>query len=181
MRLISKSMLWTLLVVSAGTAVACSGGSFVGPSSAGSGTTIKGTTIVAGSPGSGGALAASAPADLKVCLKGTTKCADVNADGTFELTGEFDGDVTLQFISAQGTVTLTIEDVRPGETIVVTVTINGTTGTLKIESREDADSDDESGDNESDDDESDDDDDESEDDDDESEDDESEAKSGTKS
>lgn len=179
---IRRTALWGLSLAAVAT-LACSGGPFVGPSSSGSATTIHGTTVVAGQPGSGGRLAAGPSDFLKVCVKGTNRCADVKADGTFELSGDFDGDVTLLFTSAQGTITLKIDDVRPGETVVVTVTINGASATLTVNSREggsEIDDDESADDDESEDDASEDDeseDDESEDDeseDDESEDDESE-------
>jgi hypothetical protein len=72
-----------------------------------------------------------------MCVSGTTTCAEIGASGTFELKGDFTGNITLQFLDSQGSnITLTISNVQSGETIVVTVELNGTTGILNIESRD---------------------------------------------
>ena len=67
--------------------------------------------------------------------------ASVNADGSgrFEISGDFVGDVQLSFTGAGHNVVVTVQDVQPGQTITVTVSLSGDTGTVDVESRQDGD------------------------------------------
>lgn len=167
MQRLNTRIVWGIGVLVMIAASACSGGSVgspVSPSTSGTfggSTTIRGTTNVAGASQSARQSASRASAlhastTIRVCISGTTTCADVDGAGTFELTGHFSGDIRLQFTGPQGTVILTIPHVQPGETIVVTVELNGTNGTIRILSRQggddDSDDDDDSSDDDSDDD-----------------------------
>ena len=165
MRRVHEKVIWGLGLLLMIAGVACSNaglGSPVSPSSSGIGaTTIRGTTQVAGVSQSAGRFASRshAPSTIRVCISGTDTCTEVDGSGNFELTGNFTGDIQLQFTGPQGTVTLTIPNVQPGETILVTVELNGTNGIIRIQSRHggDDDSDDDSADHDSDDDSADDD------------------------
>jgi hypothetical protein len=95
-----------------------------------------------GSPSSAGRTAAQSP--FKVCVSGTTTCAGLDGSGNFELKGDFAGDVALDVTGPQGTTTLTVPDVQPGETVVVVVDLQGTAAALRIESRHGGSPDDES-------------------------------------
>ena len=71
-----------------------------------------------------------------MCVVGTDICADVDDSGNFELSGDFSGDISLHFIGLDQDLTLTIHDVKPGETVTVTVELDGASSTIRIESRE---------------------------------------------
>ena len=124
--------------------VACSGNSSspVAPSAFGSGggaTTITGTAHTAGTSAALSLGQLSHEGDdgpLEVCVVGSEVCAPADASGHFELVGDFVGDVQLQFSGSGHEVVVTVHDVQPGQTITVTVTLNGHTGTIDVESRQ---------------------------------------------
>ena len=130
-----------LSLLVAGGVVACSGGSSspVSPSARQSGgTTISGTALTPGAVApSLGRLATDGSETLRVCVVGSGVCVDVDGAGGFELSGDFAGDVQLQFSGSGHDVVVTVHNVQPGQTITVTVTLSGDTGTLQVESRED--------------------------------------------
>jgi hypothetical protein len=133
-----------LVLASAVLAAACSGGmtSPLGPTTntptvAGGTTTIKGRTAAMGSTSA--VRPSASPATIQVCVSGTSTCANVDGAGNFTITGDFSGDVQLQFVGPQGTVNLVVPDVQPGETVVVTVELNGGTSAIRVESRTGAD------------------------------------------
>ena len=126
--------------------VACSGdsGSPAAPSAFPSGA---GTTTIAGTAHSAGASAALGLGDLshsessgplEVCVVGTETCAVADVTGYFELVDDFVNDVQLHFSGDGHDVVVTIHDVQPGQTVTVTVTLNGHTATLDVESQQDA-------------------------------------------
>jgi hypothetical protein len=122
--------------------VACNSGSPASPSafpSGGGATAIAGTAHTAG-PATGlsfGSLSHDgSDGPLEVCVVDTDVCAVADASGQFELVGDFAGDVQLHFSGDGHDVIMTIHDVQPGQRITVTVTLNGHTGTLDVESRE---------------------------------------------
>ena len=82
-----------------------------------------------------GALAADGGSSLRVCVVGTDVCVDVDGSGAFEISGDFAGDVQLNFLGSGHDVVVTVHDVQPGQTITVTVSLNYDTGTLDVESR----------------------------------------------
>ena len=123
--------------------VACSGSanSPTSPSALpfGGATTITGTAQTTGTAAlSFGQLAhTDSDGPLEVCVVGTDVCAVVDASGHFELVGNFVGDIQLQFSSgADHNVMVTVHDVQLGQTITVTVSLNGESGTVVVESRE---------------------------------------------
>ena len=116
--------------------VACSGSanSPTSPSALpfGGATTITGTAQTTGTAAlSFGQLAhTDSDGPLEVCVVGTDVCAVVDASGHFELVGNFVGDIQLQFSSgADHNVMVTVHDVQLGQTITVTVSLNGESGT----------------------------------------------------
>ena len=130
--------------------VACSGdsGSPTSPSAfpSGGATTISGTAVPEGgttvsgqrtglSTPTFGALD-SHPSGLRVCVVGADICVEVGESGTFELNGDFVGDVELHFTGPGQDVRVTVTDVRSGRTIIVSVSLNGDTGSLDVESRQ---------------------------------------------
>jgi hypothetical protein len=131
-----------LMVVAA---AACSGsGSPVAPSvgnGAGVGSMIRGTAnlgpqgAAAAGAVSSGSLATDAPGTVQVCVNGTDVCGDVEGAGSFELSGDFSGDVGLRFTSSDEDVTLMVPDVVLGETVIVTVELAGANSTIHIDSR----------------------------------------------
>lgn len=144
---------------------------FVSGAGSAGGTTIRGSVAGSARLQANRGMRLNSSSSLQVCVATTTNCDDVDDSGNFELTGNFSGDVQLVFTGLTEVVNLTIPNVQPGETVIVTVELNGRSSTVKIESRTDAeddDSEDDSEDDESEDDESEDD--ESEDDDSEDED-----------
>lgn len=158
MRLLHGKLLLAVGLVSA--AIACSG-SPTSPSTSGmspGATTIRGTARGASvARSSASQVAAHAPTTIRICVSGTTTCADVDGSGDFELTGNFSGDVQLQVTGPQGPLMLTIPNVKRGETIVVVVSVEGTAAAIQIVARsggdddeddEDDDEDDEDGDGE---------------------------------
>ena len=167
-----RTTILALGLIPMAVALACSGGngSPVSPSLSDPGnSTIRGTALTA-APGpstrsqtSNGAAASARPmgghpaAMTRVCVSGTTNCATVNDAGKFEISGPFSGDVHLEFTSQQGAVVLTIPNVQAGETIVVRVELSGSTGVVRIESRQGDDDDSADDDSAADDDSSDDD------------------------
>lgn len=129
-----------LVLASAVLAAACSGGlaSPLGPTTgtpavAGGTTTIKGRTAAMGSTSA--VRPSASPATIQVCVSGTSTCAGVDGAGNFTITGNFSGNVQLQFVGPQGTVSLVVPDVQPGETVVVTVELSGGTSAIRVESR----------------------------------------------
>ena len=128
----------------AGGLVACSGnsGSPASPSSVPSGgsTTINGTaqTSATATPLFGEQRVNNNT--LQVCVVGTDACVNADGAGRFELSGDFSGDIQLRFSGAGQDVVVTLHDVQPGQTITVTVALNGRTGTVDVESREGGDS-----------------------------------------
>lgn len=158
MRHMNTKILWAAGLVSMIAAIACSGGSVdlpTRPSS--SGTSGRATTIRGTTRGSNAAVASAsqfaiqAATTIRICVSGTATCAAVDGTGNFVLTGNFSGDVHLQVTSPQGTVMLTLPNVKHGETIVVIVSFNGPNGVMQIVSRTGGDDDDEDNDDEDDD------------------------------
>jgi len=82
------------------------------------------------------ALAADAPANLRVCVVGTDVCVAVDGSGHFVLSGDFTGDVHLRFTGSGYDVEQIIHNVESGETITITVEFDGDHGVLRIESRD---------------------------------------------
>ena len=141
----------TVLGVSVSLAIglsACSGdsGSPTSPSASLSGgaTTISGTALAEGGATSSsqrtslstrtfGAL--DNPDDLRVCVMGTDVCVGIGESGTFELNGDLEGDVELHITGRDQDVRVTVDDVRAGETVVVSIRLNGDHGSLEVESR----------------------------------------------
>ena len=149
--IISRMNRATVLGVSVSLAIglsACSGdsGSPTSPSASLSGgaTTISGTALAEGGATSSsqrtslstrtfGAL--DNPDDLRVCVVGTDVCVGVGESGTFELNGDLEGDVELHITGQDQDVRVTVNDVRAGETVVVSISLNGDHGSLEVESR----------------------------------------------
>ena len=157
MRSLFRNALLGLRLATMALAVACTG-SPVSPSpGAAAVTTIRGNLFAPGTTASASRLAATVDTTIRVCISGTDTCDDVDGAGNFELTGNFTGDIRLRFTGAMGEVTLTIPDVRHGETIVVKVELDGTTGVVRVESRSGGDDDDSADDDSLDDDSADDD------------------------
>ena len=63
-------------------------------------------------------------------------CVVADASGHFVLVGDFVGDLQLRFSSDGHDVVVTVHDVQLGQTITVTVSLTGPSGTLQVESRE---------------------------------------------
>ena len=129
------------LVVATGF-VACNSTSPVSPSafpSGGGATTITGTAHTAGATAalSFGQLSHAGSDDpVEVCVVGADLCAVADESGYFELVGNLVGDLRLRFSSDDHDVVVTIHDVQLGQTIRVTVSLNGQSGTLEVDSRE---------------------------------------------
>lgn len=151
---VNAKVLCGIVLVSMSAAVACSNASLgvpTSPSTSGTSgatsTTIRGNTRTSSAVHavqSANEFASHAPTTIRICVTGTTTCADVDGAGNFELTGEFSRDVRLQITSSQGTVMLTISHVRHGELIVVVVNLTGTNGSIQIVSRTGGNDDDDS-------------------------------------
>ncbi len=141
----------TFLGVSVSVAIglaACSGdsGSPTSPSaslSAGA-TTISGTALAeSGATASSQRTSLSTrtfggldnPNDLQVCVVGTDVCVGVGESGTFELNGDLAGDLELHITGRGQDVRVTVNDVLAGETVVVSISLNGDHGSLQVESR----------------------------------------------
>ena len=127
----------------AGGFLACSGSSNspVSPSafpSGGGATTITGTARpTSAAPLSFGSLAtAGSDSTMEVCVVGADVCTVADASGRFEVVGDFIGDIQLRFSGPGQDVVVTVYDVQPGQTITVTVSLNGQSGTLQVDSRD---------------------------------------------
>ncbi len=66
---------------------------------------------------------------------GTDVCVGVGESGTFELNGDLAGDVELHITGRGQDVHVTVNDVQAGETVVVSISLNGDHGSLQVESR----------------------------------------------
>ena len=136
-----------LSVLVAAGFVACNSTSPVSPSafpSGGGATTITGTAHTAGATAalSFGQLSHAGGDDpVEVCVVGADLCAVADESGYFELVGNLVGDLRLRFSSDDHDVVVTIHDVQLGQTIRVTVSLNGQSGTLEVDSREGGDTD----------------------------------------
>jgi Domain of unknown function (DUF5666) len=98
-----------------------------------SGAVITGTVL--GS--SVGARAAdSTGGGMTVSVVGTNITVTVGLTGQFTIPGVPAGDITLKFHGVGGDATVTVTQVTQGETINITVTIQGTTATAETETRE---------------------------------------------
>lgn len=134
------------LVVATGF-VACNSTSPVSPSafpSGGGATTITGTAHTAGATAAlsfGQLTHAGGDHPVEVCVVGADLCAVADESGYFELVGNFVGDLRLRFSSDDHDVVVTIHDVQLGQTIRVTVSLDGQSGTLEVDSREGGDTD----------------------------------------
>ena len=125
--------------VSLALAVACSGSlsSPIGPTGSDTLNSASGDTTIRGRASTSGmrSTAAAGSSSSKVCVTGTNHCKHVDSNGQFEIKGNFSGDVPLTFITPQGTTSITVPGVIPGETLVVEVLLAGGSATVKIESR----------------------------------------------
>lgn len=148
--IITKVKKATLLGISVSVAIglaACSGdgSSPTSPSASLSGgtTTISGTALTEGGAATGQRTSLSPrtftslanPSDLQVCVAETNVCVGVGESGTFELNGNLEGDVELHITGRGQDVHVTVNDVLAGETIVVSISLNGDHGSLEVESR----------------------------------------------
>ncbi len=136
-------------VLVAVTLAACSGdgGSPTSPSAfpSSGATTISGTAVAGGGTtvsGQRGRLSTptfgaldSHPSGLRVCVVGTGICVEVSEPGSFELSGDLTGDDELHFTGPDQDVRVTVNDVQTGETIIVSVSLHGNSGSLQVESR----------------------------------------------
>ena len=64
-----------------------------------------------------------------------TSASRSGESGTFELNGDFLGDVALRFTGLGQNVRVTVNNVQAGQTIIVSVSLNGNQGSLQVESR----------------------------------------------
>ena len=131
---------------------ACSGGngSPASPSAFPSaGATTSGATTISGTAVAGGGTtgqstglstptfgALDSHSGLRVCVVGTNICVEVGPSGTFELSGDFVGDVELHITGPGHDVFVTVTNVQSGQTIIVSITLNGDVGSLQVESRQ---------------------------------------------
>jgi hypothetical protein len=147
MRYLPRSVLAIWLVVLAVVVVGCNrssnpaapvdpASSLTGPSSPPtSGATIVGTVL--------GGLASARSADstggsMTVTVVGTNITVTVGAGGKFTIHGVPSGDITLKFHGVGGDANVQVTQVTEGETITITITIQGTMATTETETRESA-------------------------------------------
>jgi len=79
-------------------------------------------------------MAATALEGIEVSLEGTTFRAETDAEGRFSLRGNFEGDVTLVFQSAEGSTARIAVNVPAGGTLTLTnIDIDGATGEAAAE------------------------------------------------
>ena len=140
MRYLSRTVLATTFVLLAVTLTACGRSNPAAPTDPSSppmsGATIQGTVV--------GASASARSADstggsMTVSVVGTNITVSVGLTGHFTITGVPSGDITLKFHGVGGDATLQIVQVKQGDTITITVTIQGTTAATETETRVSAD------------------------------------------
>jgi hypothetical protein len=93
--------------------------------------TVLGTSVSARSADSTGG-------GMTVSVVGTNITVSVSLSGQFTITGVPSGDITLKFHGLGGDANVQVTQVTQGETISITVTIQGTTATTETETRESA-------------------------------------------
>ena len=137
----------TVNIVAAFFAYSGAGGSPISRSSSPSSgaTTIAGTVVDGGAVGvvrQPGRLSSSTsrslagrPGELQVCVADTAVCLEIGQSGTFELSGDFVGDVGLHITGPGQDVNVMVDNVQFGETVIVTVSLTGDRGHLVADSR----------------------------------------------
>ena len=130
-------------------AVGCGGGSPTSPSmmtssmpgtpGATAGATITGSVTNASAPRSLPAASRAYAGGLMVQVVGTTISVAVGPNGEFTLQGVPAGDVRLRFTGDGCDATITLTGLQTGETVVIKVTVSGTTAKLDDDSRDNSD------------------------------------------
>ena len=130
MRISSRFLRGPWLVVAALLLVSCGGGDPLGPSASNGGITLRGTVLgsAAAAGGAGVRALAAGAGPLIVSVQGNPAISSpVDSDGQFTLRGLPEGRVTLVFTRDGATVgTLTLDDVRAGQEITITVAVTPT-------------------------------------------------------
>jgi len=137
MRHLPRIAIVTVLFVAAAMVVACgksNPAAATTPTSSASGATIRGTVL-------GGSVSArsadSTGGGMTVSVVGTNITVSVSLTGQFTITGVPAGDIKLKFHGVSGDAEITVTQVTQGETITLTITIQGTVATTETEVRED--------------------------------------------
>ena len=129
-----------LVVLAAFSATAC-GDSPTSPSGASS-VTVNGN-IASFSSGSASAqnsrsssmASATVPAGIRITVSGTNISVDVSGDGTFTLKNVPSGNVTLTITGPGVNATISLNDLQNGQTVTITVNVNGATAEVESDRR----------------------------------------------
>ena len=131
----------TLLILAALGAAACGDSSPTEPSSASS-VTVNGNIVSfanggAGSQNSGTSSVSSVtvPAGIRITIAGTNITVDVRGDGTFTLKNAPSGNVVLQITGPGVNATISLNDLQTGQTVTITVNVNGVTADIDSDRR----------------------------------------------
>jgi hypothetical protein len=144
MNVYSRRLYSFLLALGLGMGAAACGSSTSSPtapsvSAASAGATLQGTVVggVAGaSAGLGSVHALSTKAGIQVSVTGTALVTMTDSSGKFVLTGVPAGPVELRFEGAGVNARLTVSGLTPGQTLTITVNVNGGQATLVPEGDE---------------------------------------------
>ena len=131
----------TLLILAALGAAACGDSSPTEPSSASS-VTVNGNIVSfangsAGSQNSGTSSVSSVtvPAGIRITIAGTNITVDVRGDGTFTLKNVPSGNLVLQITGPGVNATISLNDLQTGQTVTITVNVNGVTADIDSDRR----------------------------------------------
>jgi hypothetical protein len=133
----------TLLVAAAAFVVASACSSSNNPSSPSptAGIVVNGSIVVPGTGGStsglsGPSVNGSVPAGLTITVVGTSITVTVNANGTFTINGVPAGNVDLRLNGPGLSALVSLLELQTGQTITVTITLDGTTASLDSDRRQ---------------------------------------------
>jgi hypothetical protein len=129
-----------LLILAAFGAAAC-GDSPTEPSSASS-VTVNGNIVSFANAGAGSQNSSTSsvssvtvPAGIRITIVGTNIAVDVTGDGTFTLKNVPSGNVVLQITGPGVNATITLNDLQTGQTVTITVNVNGATADIDSDRR----------------------------------------------
>ena len=130
----------TLLILAAFGAAVC-GDSPTEPSSASS-VTVNGNIVSFANAGAGSQNSSTSsvssvtvPAGIRITIVGTNIAVDVTGDGTFTLKNVPSGNVVLQITGPGVNATITLNDLQTGQTVTITVNVNGATADIDSDRR----------------------------------------------
>jgi len=132
----------TLLILAALGAAACGDNSSPTSPSSASSVTVNGNIVSFASSASGSQNSSTSsvssvtvPSGMRITIVGTNITVDVSGDGTFVLKNVPSGNVILQITGPGVNATISLNDLQTGQTVTITVNVNGTTAEVDSDRR----------------------------------------------